>query len=106
MPSRDPARERYWRELLGEWQQSKLTVYAFCKQRNLQKTTFYYWQRKLGFLRTTSRLEPAASAFVPMTLVAEPMVEIAVGAVGLKVPLAATAVDIARWLAAVRAASC
>lgn len=47
--SRDPQREQYWRSLLGEWRQSGLMVYAFCKDRDLQKTTFCYWQCKLGF---------------------------------------------------------
>lgn len=104
MASRDPAREQYWRSLLIEWQQSKLSVYAFCKQRTLQKTTFYYWQRKLSFMQATpSRTDPA---FVPMTLVVEPMVEVTVVGIGLKLPLAATAVDITRWLAAARASSC
>ena len=101
MASRDPAREQHWRTLLSEWQQSKLTVSAFCKQRNLQKTTFYYWQRKLGVVRRpSSRSEP--SAFVPVTLVAEPMAEMSAGGVVIRMPLAASREQIAVWLSVVK----
>jgi hypothetical protein len=106
MATRDPQREQHWRALLGEWQQSGLSIYAFCKQRGLRKTNFYYWQRKLGFSRSASSAPPPVAAFVPMTLVAEPMVEIACAGMVLKLPLAASAECIARWLAATRAASC
>ena len=78
MASRDPQREQHWRALLGEWQESGRTIYAFCKQRDLQKTPFYYWQRKLGFARTGSTPSSPSSrstTFVPLTLVAEPMAE-------------------------------
>ena len=99
MASRDPAREQHWRALLSEWQQSQLSVYAFCKQRTLQKTTFYYWQKKLGFLRAAA--SPSA-AFVPVTLVTEPMVEIASGGIMIRLPLAASREQIAVWLSAVK----
>ena len=36
MASRDPQREQHWRSLLGEWQQSGQTVYAFCKHRDFR----------------------------------------------------------------------
>lgn len=104
MASRDPQREQYWRSLLGEWQQSGQTVYAFCKHRDLQKTTFYYWQRKLGFVASKVALAPPA--FVPLTVSGEPLVEVVLGPVTLKLPLAASAEQIGRWLAAARIASC
>lgn len=100
MASRDPQREHYWRSLLGEWQQSGQTVYAFCKHRDLQKTTFYYWQRKLGF--AASKAESASPVFVPLTVTGEPMAEITVGSLTLKLPLAANREQIHSWLAAVR----
>lgn len=71
MASRDPERERQWREWLTEWHRSKLSVYAFCNARNLQKTTFY-WHKNHAYLRAAS---PPAT-FVQMMLVPEPMVEI------------------------------
>lgn len=104
MASRDPQREQHWRTLLGEWRQSGLTVSAFCKQRDLQQANFYYWQRKLGF--TASKDTSAPPAFVPLTVTSEPMVEITLGPLTLKLPLAASAEQIGRWLVAARSVSC
>ena len=110
MASRDPQREQHWRGLLGEWQESGRTIYAFCKQRDLQKTTFYYWQRKLGFARTGSTPSSPShrsTTFVPLTLVAEPMGEIVLPAGPvLKLPLASDVESIRRWLTAARTSSC
>ena len=111
MASRDPQREQHWRALLGEWQESGRTIYAICKHRDLQKPTFYYWQRKLGFARTGSTPScpsvPSTTTFVPLTLVAEPMAEIVLPAGPvLKLPLASDVESIQRWLTAVRASSC
>ena len=100
--------------MLGEWQESGRTIYAFCKQRDLQKTTFYYWQRKLGFARpdspsprTPSLLPATTTTLVPLTLVAEPMAEIVLPAgTVLKLPRASDVESIQRWLTAARASSC
>jgi hypothetical protein len=106
MASRDPEREKHWHAVLTQWQQSEQTISAFCKQRHLRKPTFCYWQRKLGFGRRTTRQSPMAT-FVPMTLVAEPRVEVVLPTgMTLKLPLAAGEEQITRWLAAARAASC
>jgi hypothetical protein len=106
MASRDPDRERHWRSVLTQWHQSDQTIAAFCDQRDLSKPTFTYWQRKLGFGRRSKPRSPAAS-FVPMTLVAEPQVEVVLPAgVILKLPLTTGEEQITRWLAAARAVSC
>lgn len=101
MASRNLEREQHWRAVLREWQESGLTVYAFCKQRDLGPTNFRYWQRKLGLVAPSS--SRPSTTFVPMTLVAESRVEIAVpGGVVLQVPLTANAEQIARWLTAAK----
>ena len=106
MASRDPDRERHWRSVLTQWHQSDQTIAAFCKQRDLSKPTFTYWQRKLGFGRRSKPRSPAAS-FVPMTLVAEPQVEVMLPAgVILKLPLTIGQEQITRWLTAARAVLC
>src|SRR5262245_37438169 len=106
MASRDPERERRWQALLTQWHQSGQTIAAFCTQRHLSTPTFGYWQRKLGFGRRVKPRSPAAT-FVPMTLVAEPRVEVELPTgVTLKVPLNAGEDQITRWLKAARAASC
>jgi len=104
--SRDSERERHWHTVLTQWQQSEQTITAFCTQRHLSKPAFGYWQRKLGFSRR-SKPRSAAATFVPMTLVAEPQVEVVLPTgVTLKLPLVAGEEQITRWLAAARTASC
>jgi hypothetical protein len=104
--SHDPERERHWQAVLTQWQQSGQTISAFCRQRHLSQAAFGYWQRKLGFGRR-SKLQPPAATFVPMTLVAEPRVEVVLPmGVILKLPLTAGVEHITRWLAGARAASC
>jgi hypothetical protein len=73
--SRDPKREQHWQSVLTQWHQSGQTISAFCRQSHLSQPAFGYWQRKLGFGQR-SKLQPPAATFVPMTLVAEPRVEV------------------------------
>jgi hypothetical protein len=106
MASRNPEREKQWRDLLTQWHQSEQSISAFCNQRHLSEPSFYYWQRKLGFRRRTTGPSPAAT-FVPMTLVAEPRVEVMLPTgVTLKLPLTADEEQITRWLTGARAATC
>jgi hypothetical protein len=106
MASRDPEREKHWLVVLTQRQQSEQTIAAFCNQRHLSKPMLCYWQRKLGFGRR-SRRQSQTTTFVPMTLVAEPLVEVVLlTGVTLKLPLTAGEEQITRWLAAARAASC
>lgn len=44
---RDPDKENYWRKQLDLWQQSGLSVRAFCKERGIVETSFYAWRREL-----------------------------------------------------------
>ena len=106
MASRNQEREQRWHSVLTQWQRSKQTISAFCQQRHLSKPVFCYWQRKLGFGRQTKPRSPAAT-FVPMTLVADSLVEVLLPT-GLifKLPLTAGEEQITRWLTAARAVSC
>lgn len=105
MASRQRFDAKHWRAVLDRWQQSGLTLHAFARHQNLNYLSLRYWRRKLD---PPPVAEPTSvAAFVPLTLVAEPAVEIALpGGVVLKVPLAASAEQIAVWLAAARTASC
>jgi hypothetical protein len=106
MASRDPEQEKQWHDLLSQWQQSEQSISAFCNRRHLSEPTFYYWRRKLGFGRQTNR-QSSAATFVPMTVVAEPLVEVVLPTgVTLKLPLTAAKEQITCWLTATRAASC
>ena len=43
----DAAKERRWLERMRAWQQSQLSVRAFCQRRCLSAASFYSWRRLL-----------------------------------------------------------
>lgn len=45
---RDPAKELFWRRMMDLWQDSGLTIRAFCQQRNLTNDSFYFWRAELA----------------------------------------------------------
>lgn len=55
----------YWQQQIRDWQASRLSGAAFCKQQALSYHQFVYWRRKL----TPSAAAPAASTpgFVRVT---------------------------------------
>src|SRR5262245_40708356 len=73
---RDPAKERYWRRVLGEWRRSGLTGRDFCVERGLSESSFYAWRREIGrrdrgkqAARTTTSATPASRpAFIKVTV--------------------------------------
>jgi|SRR5581483_9323207 len=44
---RDDCKEDYWRTTLRRWQQSGLSIAAFCACHGLEANTFYRWRRIL-----------------------------------------------------------
>lgn len=40
-------KERYWRVIVDQWQESKQSAKAFCQQRGVHAERFSYWRRKL-----------------------------------------------------------
>jgi hypothetical protein len=60
---RDSRKEQQWRRWLQLWQQSGLTVRAFCEQHGLSQPSFYAWRRRLHAPDTT---------FLPVDVVPEP----------------------------------
>jgi transposase len=40
-------KQRHWLDLLRLWQQSKLSVRAFCERHQLSEPSFYCWRRTL-----------------------------------------------------------
>jgi hypothetical protein len=45
---RDPQRERFWRDVLGRFRASRLSVRAFCRRENLGEPLFYAWRRTIA----------------------------------------------------------
>jgi hypothetical protein len=87
MRRRSPERVRVWRDLLDAWQRSGQTVNAFCRDRKLTRSNFDRWRRILA--RDPSE-SSRSSAFVPVRVVAEPMVEVVLlSGIVVRLPLSA-----------------
>jgi hypothetical protein len=80
---RDPAKERHWRRVLGQWRRSGRTGRDFCAEQQLSEPSFYAWKREIARrdheraartkapMRTKASRRPAATAlpaFLPVTV--------------------------------------
>jgi transposase-like protein len=43
----DAEKARYWQRTISEAARSGMSIRAFCRQRRLRESQFYWWQRKL-----------------------------------------------------------
>lgn len=68
---RDPAKEQYWRQVLGQWQRSGATIRGFCARHRLAEANFHAWRRELARRDREGQItNPARSAgFVPVRVV-------------------------------------
>lgn len=56
-----------WRQRLQQWQDSGLSVRAYCRQHDLSEPAFHWWRRRLD----TAPASPTATpTFLPVTLTA------------------------------------
>jgi len=60
---RDTRKEQQWRRWIRQWQQSGLSVRAFCARHDLSQPNFYAWRREI------QQRDAAAGAFVPVQFV-------------------------------------
>lgn len=79
----DASTQQRWLELISLWQQSQLSVRAFCHRHRLSEPSFYTWRRLLrrrGLLPARPAAQPASStpAFVKLSLPAEPHTAVAI----------------------------
>ncbi len=44
----DPARRRYWREVVERWRRSGQSVRAFCEAEGVKEAAFYWWRQRLN----------------------------------------------------------
>ena len=45
---RDVGKERFWRDVIRRWQQSSLTVRAFCDEHGHSEVSFHAWRRTIA----------------------------------------------------------
>ncbi len=100
MGKRSVEKERHWREVLGRFEGSGLTIRAFCRRSRIKEHQFHTWRRQLRLrdaanggvdlcsaspglsLRGTSTWRPAAFAAVHVVDSAQdktPAIEIIIG---------------------------
>jgi hypothetical protein len=110
MTRHNPERVRTWRDLIDAWKRSGQTINAFCRDRELPRSNFDRWRRILAAKTSEPRDEStslSSSAFVPLHVVAEPMVEVVLrSGVVVRLPLGAAPEAVTRLVAAVGAAAC
>lgn len=73
----DASKQQRWLDLMRHWQQSPLSVRAFCARYGVTQASFYFWRRVLrerGLLHPTrprarpTPPTPAPAAFVKLTV--------------------------------------
>ena len=110
MSRHNPERVRAWRELIDAWKRSGQTINAFCRDRRLTRSNFDRWRRILDATTSKRRGESPSSpssAFVPLRIVAEPMVEVVLrSGIVVRLPLSAAPDAVTRLVVALGAASC
>jgi hypothetical protein len=60
---RRSSKERFWRRMVRQWRNRRLSVRDFCAEEQLSEPSFYAWRRTLG------QRDTQASQFVPVKVV-------------------------------------
>lgn len=58
----DVEKARYWRAIIHQAARSGLSNREFCRQRKLQESQFYWWQRKLATRHPANGWKPTPAA--------------------------------------------
>ena len=64
------SKERIWREAIADHQRSGESVRAFCRNRRLNESSFYYWRKEIRSREAPSE-QDAPPVLVPVVLVDE-----------------------------------
>ena len=68
----DGSKERFWREAIGEQQRSGHSARAFCRHRQLNESSFYYWRKELARRDRVTRVrQDVASVLAPVVVMDE-----------------------------------
>ena len=70
-PKPDVEKSRFWQRTIREAARSGLSTREFCRQRKLQESQFYWWQRRLSAARQTPRKRKPAAGPASFALVSE-----------------------------------
>jgi hypothetical protein len=66
MTSRQDVQKRLvWKQRLGRYRQSGLTVAGFCESEHVSVNTFYYWARRVGAGSTVMSSSPRSDVAEP-----------------------------------------
>lgn len=69
----DPSRAAQWRQRLGRFESSSLSVARFCQRERISVASFYYWRKKLADQSPApgpaGRSHSQAPVFQPVTVV-------------------------------------
>ena len=67
----DVEKARFWQRTIREAARSGLSTREFCRQRKLQESQFYWWQRKLSAARQTPQKPKPAAGPASFALVSD-----------------------------------
>src|SRR5690349_4641843 len=78
MPSHSPsssAKEKKWTKILADWKKIGQTAAAYCRERHLSESMFWFWKREIPRRQRSSahpkRAGSAAIRLVPVRVVRE-----------------------------------
>ncbi|MFZ0964574.1 MAG: hypothetical protein WB579_15405 [Bryobacteraceae bacterium] len=57
----DAEKARYWQRTISEAARSGMSIRAFCRQRRLRESQFYWWQHKLRARRQAGTARPSGN---------------------------------------------
>jgi hypothetical protein len=57
----DAEKARYWQRTISEAARSGMSIRAFCRQRRLRESQFYWWQHKLRASRQAGTTRPSGN---------------------------------------------
>ena len=107
MAVHDPRIVERWRTIIATWRSSGLSVAAFCRSRDLNKSGFHRWRTILDERDGSAATSTRSPSFVPVRVIPDAVVEVHLpSGLQLRVPLSADAQQLARLVLALGAAPC
>ncbi len=119
---RDGDKERVWRERIADQQRGGESVRAFCRERGLRETSFYYWRKEIRLRDSENAGNADASGrspgLAPVVVIDEPLdraaasapataIEIVLGdGTTVRVPPGSTREQLAKVLSVLEPARC